>query len=735
MILKRTLLAALTAFVCSLGLHAVPAFPGALPCPQPDGTTVNAIAHGDEFYHWITTSDGYVVAHNAQQGLVYATSQQPDGTIVPGDILAHDPQGRSAEEASFVATQALKSSDLAAIGRATSNKARSLEASRAPQRRMAVSDKFRGLVILVEYKDMKFLFGDEANAQYTDMCGKLGYTGYTFNGQEQTYIGSVRDYFNDNSQGQFNPPFDVVGPVTIDYSCLDAAGTSNAQILICAAIKAADPYVDYSKYDSDGDGKVDMVFFLCAGYGSNYSGNNSGYIWPHKSIVYGMRREYPDNMEFDTYACSVERCGLEGSQLVDGIGTFCHEFSHVLGLWDEYDTDYDGSGGQSNHPGAWSVMAGGSYNNNGRSPVGYSLFQRQWMQFTTPVTIDSIGTYDLQPLYTSNAGYILPSPKDNEYFTLEYRLKDKRWERYLPGSGMLIYRVDFSDDYPWRANRVNADPSHMYLELLRANNTGGNASDRDPFPGRSQVTFINNYTTPSLRTWDGKFNTFGLQNITEGNGHLTFEVIDMPKMLVEDFANGAVSEDGYYMGKVTDWIFDGKATIETPDCGNGIDGEAVAMCKDGILQTVPLEQNLGVVTFNTYNPNSAAALLVQYSLDDGDTWQYLPDSEGKVQAITLPGSSSGYHMLDMSGIAQDAVKTIFRIKQYNGSKTKPLYIDNIAMGLTKKDPSGITDIQTTDTQAQEIGRYDLQGRAVDAHTPGLVIVRYSDGTARKAIIR
>lgn len=730
--MKRVFLAVLTALMSAATLSANVACPDSMPCPQPDGTTVTAIAHGDEYYHWITTSDGCVITHNADGALVYAVSQTPDGAIVPGTMLAHDPAQRSADEAAFAVSGALRSSSLATIGRATADKARAAEASRAPQKRAKISKDYRGLVILVEYKDMKFLFGDQANAKYSDMCGQLGYTGYTFNGKTETYVGSVRDYFNDNSKGQFNQPFDVVGPVTIPYSCKDAAGTSNAQTLIAAAIDAADPYVDYSKYDSDDNGEVDMVFFLFAGYGSNYSGNPSGYIWPHKSYVYRYEGR-PDGMRMGVYACSVERCGLEGAQTIDGIGTFCHEFSHVLGLWDEYDTDYDGSGGQSAHPGAWSVMAGGSYNNNGRSPVGYSLFQRYWMGFTNPEEIAKTGAYTLDPLYESNEGLVLPSPNDNEFFTLEYRLRDKRWERYLPGSGMLIYRVDFTDTKPWNYNQVNANPDHMYLELLRANNQGSNASDRDPFPGRSQVSFINNYTTPSLRTWGGKFNAHGLQNITEADGRVTFEVIDMPKMQVEEFTDGSVSDDGYYKGQVADWIFDGKATIATPDCGNGIDGEAAALCKDDVLQTVPLEYNLGVVTFNAYNPNKAAVLMVQYSLDDGETWEYLPDGEGALKAVSLAGSASGYYMFDMSSVDQEAYKTIFRIRQHTGSATKPLYIDNIAMGLSKKDPSGIEDASIAVDPSAPVEYFNLQGQRVGNPAAGQLLIRRQGATTAKII--
>ena len=75
--------------------------------------------------------------------------------------------------------------------------------------------------------------------------------------------------------------------------------------------------------------------------------------------------------------------------------TICHEFSHVLGLPDFYDTDYEGSGGESHHPGDWSVMAGGNHLNNSRTPCAYSLYERMAVGFTEPMVINAKGHYTL----------------------------------------------------------------------------------------------------------------------------------------------------------------------------------------------------------------------------------------------------------------------------------------------------------------------------------------------------
>ena len=234
-------------------------------------------------------------------------------------------------------------------------------------------NNFRGLIILVQFNDKEF-----SRENYTDiledMVNEEDYKGYdnTNNGR---FTGSVRDYFYDNSCGRFTPQFDIVGPVTVKRSQYYAKGTDNAIQLVLDAIDAADDEVDFSLYDGDDDGVVDLVYFIFAGLGSNVNGNDERLVWPHAGAVYNPNGGYDewsvvrDGTLLWRYACSTELYGSNNWSILDGIGTICHEFSHVLGLPDFYDTNY-GDNGQSNHPDTWSVMSGGSYLNNGRTPVG-----------------------------------------------------------------------------------------------------------------------------------------------------------------------------------------------------------------------------------------------------------------------------------------------------------------------------------------------------------------------------
>ena len=524
---KLTLL--LLALLINIGMaKAVPAHPRATKVLQPDGSYVTVKLHGDEWLNYNTTTDGYSIVKNADGYYVYA--QLSNGKLLPTTTVAHDADQRSAEEQRYVAGidkwQVPEMNDNLAKAK---NNIQAVQAQSLAQMRAGKYDynNFRGLLILVEFNDMQF-----SREDYKDiiegMVNDEDYTGYTgTNGRKVNFTGSVRDYFRDNSDGKFLPEFDVYGPVQIDYSQYDPRGTENFWDIVNAAANAADPIVNFSDYDRDGDGTVDMIYFIFAGYGANYSGNDSRLYWPHRSSFYGYARK--DGVKLGDYASSVELYGWKNNPstvTIDGIGTICHEFSHVLGLPDFYDSDYQESGGQSNDPGAWSVMAGGSYNNSGRNPVGYSLFERYAVGFAEPTVINGEGSYTLENITTCNTGYRINSSVRNEFFFLENRQKDK-WNSYLPGHGMLVFRVDSTNTSVWRNNDVNANPAHNYYEMVRADGPKASASASNPFPGQKNVTELNNATTPaSLLTWAGKNTQWGLKNIVEKNGVITFDIED-----------------------------------------------------------------------------------------------------------------------------------------------------------------------------------------------------------------
>lgn len=515
---------------------AMPAYNKPVKVQQPDGSYVTIRLHGDEWLHFNTTADGYTVVKDNSGYYRYA--ELKDGKLAATAQVAHDLDERSAQEQAFLTSvrkyqvPEMSKTIRAMKDREVEARVQTLaahQARRAGSNRAAVFDysQFKGLIILVEYKDQAFSREDYKEV-FTDMVNKEDYTGYSNTGYGR-YTGSVRDYYSDNSGGKFQPQFDIVGPVKINYSKLDANGTENGETLAKAAVDAADELVNFADYDTDGDGKVDMVYFVYAGLSSNYDGNDAGLLWPYAFDFSYYNNLRKDGKRLARYACSTELLGSASSSILDGIGTICHEFSHVLGLPDFYDTDYEKSGGESLHPGDWSVMSGGSYLNYSRTPAGYSLYERYAVGFyDEPEVIDAEGAYELEPLYLNGKGYRINTPVNKEFFLFENRQKTAfKWDRYLPGSGMLVHRVDKTRNDVWTSNTLNVNPERNYYEIVRAGGDGHNSdgSAYDVFPGSARVTALHNNTEPAnLKTWSGKSTKWGLTNIKMADGVITFDV-------------------------------------------------------------------------------------------------------------------------------------------------------------------------------------------------------------------
>ena len=658
---------------------AVPADPTPIQVTQPDGTKLTVVLHGDEFIHYNTTVDGYTIVKNGAGFYTYATVD--GGRLVPSDRIARDAAQRTAADRVALKSIPKGLTDPSKVRAGSQMQGRRNAAMhRVGAEGMMDYDQFRGLIILINYTDKEFSMGD-ANSFYNDMVNTHNFTGYWLNGRFVSMTGSVRDYYYDNSNQIFDPVFDIVGPVNVPYTCTYPQGTNNGDAIFVNALMAADEYVDYNDYDSDGDGYVDMVFFLVAGYSANYSGNNDNYLWPH--MYYLWQAPPLDGVSFWLYACSTEIAGWEGYWAdVNGIGTFCHEFSHVLGLPDLYDTDYSGSGGESRDPGNWSIMAGGSGGNFGRNPVGYSLYERYALGFTQPELIDTTGNFTLQALDESNHGYRLNTPTQDEYFLIENRQAGK-WDRFLPGHGMLVARVDSTNARIWEQNEVNCNPNRMYFELLRAKYAGQD-SGSDPFPGTGGVTSITNFTRPSVLTWDGKFNEYAIQNITEYNHLITFTVKADTSVTheVEDFELMPVTDDlnaKGVQGVYSKWDFT-KCAVKEYTLPDGTVGHGVAMKKPSQLSTsAPLEAVPYQISFTVYNPSSTVAnFRVTYSNDNGVTW--LAPSESTLSASGKAVSSIAVNL------PTDAPLMV-RINQTSGSSTVYCYLDDVKISYTDKWPA------------------------------------------------
>lgn len=505
MMTTKRLLAGLFMAVCfAQTAVSIPADPKVRKIRQADGSLVSITVRGDEHGHMAFTEDNHPLFLNVATGnYEYATIK--DGAICGSGIIAANADKRKTEANAFLNSQDVtsimaafkseRSSRLALRNGRNSagNNAKGVmrQASSGPKR-LLIRDfptigEQHSLVILVSFSDKAFKLGTGTHTFYNDLLNKEGFT-YS-NGAN----GSARDFYIDCSNGLFKPTFDVVGPVALtksySYYGANTSGSDDMDRLhdfVYDACTLADSLVDFSKYDTNGDGYVDNIYFIYAG-GGEADGGGTSTIWPHSYTYeeFGKGSLMLDSMYINSYACGNEIRGYSGGQLT-GIGTFVHEFGHVLGLMDHYDT-YSGS---SFTPGNFDTMDQGSYNNNMNTPPTFSAFERGelgWLEYTELTdSTDTIST--LPDLKDCNMAYRV-SVKDNpnEFYVLENRQK-KGWDAYLPGHGMLMWHIDI-DNEAWTLNRVNTNSSHQRVDLVEADNHRSSTSTAgDPFPGVSNVT-------------------------------------------------------------------------------------------------------------------------------------------------------------------------------------------------------------------------------------------------------
>ena len=461
----------------SLALFAVPAKRGARTFTQPDGTQIEVFAGGDEFHHFFTDTEGNLLVRNAEGALVKADAQA---------LAVH--RAKAANAAS---------------------------ARRTRQSAQFVNLAPKGLVILVNFSDKEFKY---TRNDFNDMLNK---TGFDRDGE----IGCVREYFYNQSYGQYQPSFNVVGPVSISKTSSYYAGsngTDYAYKMIQEACKLVDEQydVDFTQYDNDGDGEVDFVFVFYAGYGQADYGD-SDCVWPHmwwlNERSQGGYANYTitlDGKKVNMYACTNEltKLGPKYTQeAMAGQATFCHEFSHVLGLPDFYDTrdNYD----SYKTLGQWDIMDMGAYNNDGITPPAYSAYERFYCGWITPTLLNEDGCYMLPDINVDGQAFLISStgehnlngeePNPATFYLLENRQKVYgSYDQYLPGSGMLVTKVRYKSS-DWENNIPNNyKQGNQGVELIEADGARSQYGDAgDPFPGKNGVTqtaFLSGYNLTNI---------------------------------------------------------------------------------------------------------------------------------------------------------------------------------------------------------------------------------------------
>lgn len=440
--------------------------------------------------------------------------------------------------------------------------------------------KKKGLIILVQYKDKKFKFGHNQK-MYNRIANETGYA------NSLGFVGSVKDYFLAQSNGQFELDFDVVGPYTLnhEYAYYGAPSGNSHDVRPCDmvydACRLADPDVNFTDYDWDGDGYVEQVYVLFAGLGQA-AGGDENTIWPHEyKLQEGNNGSYvskDNNVVVNTYACgpelTLQYTPVAYRERVDGIGTLCHEFSHCLGYPDLYDTGNGGNFGM----GEFDLMDAGSYNGESFCPPNYSAYEKWFAGWITPTVLDkpaSVKGMQAQDVKYGQAFVVYNDNNKNEYYLIENRQQNVGiWDKQLPASGMMITHVDY-DENIWENNNVNTivnysgdyaylSNDHQRLTIFHADNEEGSSADSQagdlyPFNGNNSLT---DTSSPAAIIYQGG-TTMGkpFTNITQNeDGSIDFDfmggsndnIITGIHFIENDeapsFGQGVYSLDGRYMG-------------------------------------------------------------------------------------------------------------------------------------------------------------------------------------------
>ena len=535
--MRKFILLSVLLLAYSMRLLAIPAFNKTVSVGQKDGTTLHVVICGDERWHFMMTLDSIPV-FETQQGYCYGFIE--NDTLAVSDVMAHDARQRDEQERPYVSDrhkvrEFLLQKRMERLEQ-TLNAQDAAKAQALGVRKSYVGSK-KGLVILVNFANLSMSYAD-AYGKFNSLFNQVGYS-------ENGSVGSVHDYFYDQSYGKFNLTFDVAGPVTVSRNYGYYGGNSPlygtdymAYEMVVEACRLVDSQVNFADYDWDGDGEVDQVFLIYAGYGES-QGAPSNTIWPHESYLDGRNVSLVlDGVKINTYACSSELTGNSGNVLT-GIGTPCHEFSHCLGLPDFYDTDYSGAFGM----GPWSLMNSGSYSGpkrNGEVPYGYSAYERWFAGWLEPIELT--GTQHIEALpdlgVVPKAYIIYNEGNRNEYYILENHQPSK-WYQYVDVyrdvHGMLITHVNY-DLKAWMTNKVNPTPALQRMTVIPADNSyGSNEMEYrgDLYPGIKSVvkvtddSHINAGGTLYNPNIDGTYNmNITIDNILENvDGSVAFDAI------------------------------------------------------------------------------------------------------------------------------------------------------------------------------------------------------------------
>ncbi len=678
--------------LCILGcyynlIYAIPATPYPVEITQPDGSTLTIKMYGDEYFHYTTTMQGDYIMPNEEGFYCYTELSQNNQPVAGKTRVSKNdiPKKLSLkrESIAYRLEQLYQEHRNKRTQNITTRKAPMRQA--AQKARTAGSD-VHGLVLLVEFQDVKF----KESSKIEIFENLMNEEGNTFMGG----IGSARDYYISQSYGQFTPTFDVIGPISLNnnmsYYGANSSDYNNdirPDYMVSEACEkaSAQGLCDMSDYDTDGDGWVDLVYVIYAGYAES-NGAPANTIWPHAWYIYqGAGRTVKiDNVYLDAYACSAELTGTSGNT-IDGIGTFCHEYSHTLGLPDFYATNGSSAFGMDR----WSVMDLGCYAMDGRIPIGFMSYERQYCGWLELTELSTSSTISLPYIGDNSIAYRISSHNEDQYFTLETRQK-KGWDIGLPAEGLMIVKIDY-DANIWRYNTVNNEITRQRVQIMAADGKYSRdnlTGDLYPYAGNNEFT---SSSIPSMEIYNTIIINKPVTNIDYTNGVTTFDFKGGNSYLEAPVATSPnnVDENGFtaYWSPVsgaTHYTLYVERLTESP--------EAIILQEDFSKFSTSSGQNIA-------GSSTSVAIANEYTIMPGWSGKYIYNFEGECRI----GNTNNGGLLKSPQIDLDAAgdtKLTFSCRRYNQDIngkltikiTSPISSASASINLNELDDIRITNI-------------------------------------------
>ncbi|WP_288762986.1 M6 family metalloprotease domain-containing protein [uncultured Prevotella sp.] len=453
---------------------AVKMKPGINIIKQADGTTITVRAYGDEDLSYFLASDGTLLYQEGTN--FYIAGVKADGTLYSTGVLAHEPSMRTIKEISAIKAQNAKAFYNSMETQAKANKVR--REPMTPDNSLLPSlGKHKIPVILVEFSDVEFSVENPKATFDKYLNGKELFNKETDPEMGQNYA-SVAKYFKDMSFGKFEPEFEVYGPVNLGKPLATyGAGYSseeNMGLLLTDACTAVDDEVDFTQYDSNDDGNIDLIYIIYAGFSQSIAGNSTDCIHP-KSGYLSLAKSF-DGMDVKRYGVNNELNGTPADQangpIINGIGLFCHEFSHCMGLPDLYPKS--GSIAEAcinQNMDYWSLMDAGEYTANGYRPTAYTAWERERLGWMEIGTLTGPSNVELKSLDEGGAAFRIYNDKDetgHEYYILE-NVQNNGWNKNLFGNGLMVTHVDYlSSQFSLGGCKVNNTGGHPRMHVMAA---------------------------------------------------------------------------------------------------------------------------------------------------------------------------------------------------------------------------------------------------------------------------